>query len=154
MNRLLFSSLVSSLIGLLALTVIASSSHSHLASATKRKPIQATGRADAYKRQPIQIAFRGTHDIKASYTGLVTGGQALEQQATQPLTMASGDFDEDGVMDLICGHADGGRGLITLYRGNAAAMWPRFVSGLRDHRPSFGPESRERSESSTLDPQP
>src|ERR1700675_4174223 len=37
---------------------------------------------------------------------------------TRSLSMASGDFDQDGVRDLIVGHAGSGRFGLSLYRGN------------------------------------
>lgn len=53
----------------------------------------------------------------------VSLGSAAPAQGT-PLTLASGDFDEDGVQDLVSGHATGSGGSLTVYRGNIAALWP------------------------------
>ena len=42
----------------------------------------------------------------------------------RPLTLASGDFDGDGVEDLICGFATADGGLVKLYAGNVDAIFP------------------------------
>src|SRR5262245_5730631 len=46
----------------------------------------------------------------------------------QPLALASGDFDEDGMPDLLSGYASGDAGVIKRRRGNIAAVYP----GARD----------------------
>src|SRR5262245_60088568 len=49
---------------------------------------------------------------------------AVELGVTQPLALAAGDFDEDGVPDLVCGYEGPGGGLLTLHRGNGDALYP------------------------------
>src|SRR5262245_16769354 len=46
----------------------------------------------------------------------------------RPLALASGDFDEDGMPDLLSGYANGDAGVIKWRRGNIAAVYP----GARD----------------------
>ncbi len=44
---------------------------------------------------------------------------------TQPLSLAAGDFDGDGVPDLLAGYATAdGAGILSLHRGNVDALWP------------------------------
>src|SRR5262249_61836598 len=50
--------------------------------------------------------------------------EAIEENRAQPLSLASADFDEDGVRDLICGYEYQGRGIISLYRGNVDSIYP------------------------------
>jgi hypothetical protein len=52
--------------------------------------------------------------------------------ASRALSLASADFDEDGVPDLLSGHAGGGGGLVSARRGNPDAIY------------SHSPEARER----------
>ena len=48
--------------------------------------------------------------------------QTLIDNQAQPLALASADFDEDGVPDLIAGYASSnGGGIITVQRGNINA---------------------------------
>ena len=50
--------------------------------------------------------------------------QALERNLTDPTALAAGDFDEDGVRDLIVGYRNSHAGLVTLHRGNVDALYP------------------------------
>lgn len=154
MRRSLFSSAAWCLIGLLALLVIASAGHPRFAAAYRQKPIQPVRRADIYGQKPIQIALRERRNLQTGDRGLGIGVQALEQQLVQPLALASGDFDEDGITDVICGYADGGRGLITLHRGHSAAIWPQVGSDLRPQTSDVRRQPAKQSNSSMLDAQP
>src|SRR5207247_3144243 len=64
------------------------------------------------------------HDLLTSYVGPDELRQALEENLAEPLSLASADFDEDGVPDLISGYALNGRGIITLLRGNVYSIYP------------------------------
>jgi len=70
-------------------------------------------------------------DLPASYTGPAVLTQALTEKQTQPLSLASADFDEDGMPDLVSGYGlppgrgdRGGSGILTWQRGNVDALWP------------------------------
>src|SRR5262249_60354884 len=52
------------------------------------------------------------------------GGAQL--MAERPLSLATGDFDEDGMPDLLSGYASGAAGAIKLRRGNIAAVYPGY----------------------------
>jgi len=47
--------------------------------------------------------------------------QAIAAGRVRPLSLASADFDEDGVADLASGYGDSGRGLVALHRGDSGA---------------------------------
>jgi hypothetical protein len=48
----------------------------------------------------------------------------------QPRVMAAGDFDEDGVTDLVVGMAAEGGGFLLLYRGNVEAIYPALPAAM------------------------
>ncbi len=49
----------------------------------------------------------------------------------RPLALAAGDFDEDGVADLLSGYAAGESGSIRLHRGDIAAVYPNSPEARR-----------------------
>ena len=55
--------------------------------------------------------------------------------SAQPLALAAGDFDEDGVPDLVSAYAESRGGKITIHRGNVHALWP-YGAALRNGTPS------------------
>jgi MBG domain-containing protein/VCBS repeat protein/Big-like domain-containing protein/BACON domain-containing protein/all-beta uncharacterized protein len=57
-------------------------------------------------------------EILTAYNGPQELRTALEQNRAKPLSLASADFDEDGVPDLVSGYSYDGRGIITVMRGN------------------------------------
>jgi hypothetical protein len=62
--------------------------------------------------------------------------RSLGASRARPLAMVSDDFDEDGVRDLAVGYGDGADGIVTLFRGDVAAIHPN------------SPEARETSSGS------
>jgi hypothetical protein len=78
----------------------------------------------AAKRGNPWINLRDGRDVPTVYTGAAGLQQMLEHNLAQPTRLASADFDEDGVPDLICGYVGPSDGLITLRRGNIEALWP------------------------------
>jgi len=63
------------------------------------------------------------------------------QKQEEPLALAAGDFDEDGVPDLVSSYAGPG-GMLALYRGNADLRFPNLA----------GPKGRQASERSPESP--
>lgn len=111
-----------------------------LGSASDGKPHQrASERARAAQRGVVQAAGRGNPyinlddgiEIAASYDGAAGMLSVLKQNAAEPRALASADFDEDGVPDLICGYAHEGGGLVTLYRGNVDSIYPNSPEAQR-----------------------
>ena len=89
------------------------------------------------------INLQDGRDLMTGYTGLSGLEQALERNQARPLALASGDFDEDGVPDLISGYgcdscstnlslsdplaiarASVTAGLLSLHRGNIDSIYP------------------------------
>ncbi len=50
--------------------------------------------------------------------------ETLEGQSLRPLSLASADFDGDGIADLAAGFASGETGVAILFRGNVDALYP------------------------------
>ena len=80
------------------------------------------------------INLQDGHDLVTAYTGTSGLESVLERNQALPLTLASGDFDEDGVPDLISGYGcascstilsfSDASGLLTLHRGNVDSIYP------------------------------
>jgi hypothetical protein len=49
---------------------------------------------------------------------------ALEQNRAEARSLASADFDEDGVPDLVSGYAGPDGGIVTIHRGNVDSIYP------------------------------
>jgi hypothetical protein len=72
-------------------------------------------------------------DLPTAYIGAPGLQPVLEQNLALPLALASGDFDEDGVPDLVSGYVGPGGGILTLHRGNLYSIYPHAQgSGVRD----------------------
>jgi CSLREA domain-containing protein len=91
---------------------------SESAKAAKRVVVKAAGRGNPY------ISFEDRIELSTSYTGAPAMQSLLKANAAEPRALASADFDEDGVPDLICGYARAGGGIITMYRGNVDSIFP------------------------------
>ena len=63
-------------------------------------------------------------DVLTSYVGPQELRVALEQNQAEPMSLASADFDEDGVPDLVSGYAYNGQGIVSLLRGNVDSIYP------------------------------
>jgi hypothetical protein len=69
------------------------------------------------------INLRDGHEMLTAYTGAGVE-QDLLSPDTRPLVLGAGNFDGDGVPNLISGHAGHGRGILVLHWGNADAIYP------------------------------
>jgi hypothetical protein len=63
-------------------------------------------------------------DLPTVYTGVAGLTQVLEHGLAQPLALASADFDEDGVPDLVSGYVGPSGGILALHRGNVDSIYP------------------------------
>ena len=70
------------------------------------------------------ISLSDGHDIVSENVGAQSASAALDASTANPLGLASADFDEDGVPDLISAYAASSGGLFTLHRGNIDAVYP------------------------------
>src|SRR5437870_4919209 len=85
-----------------------------------------------------RLSLANGHDLLSTYQGPAKLQRALEQNEAQALSLASADFDEDGIPDLVGGYAYAGRGIITVHRGNADSIYPNT------------PEARQRKADGTF----
>lgn len=77
-------------------------------------------------------------EVLTTYAGDPEAQRLLQQNLVQPLAIASSDFDEDGVPDLVSGYSAPNGGLLTLHRGNADSIYPN------------SPEARQRKTNGTF----
>jgi hypothetical protein len=80
------------------------------------KVLQAEGRGGT------RIKFLDGETVQTEYTA--NADVLANLQNSTPTALASGDFDRDGVPDLISGYANESGGLITLHRGNELNIFP------------------------------
>lgn len=70
------------------------------------------------------VSLREGRELVSHYKGAEELQHALEQNLAAPRSLASADFDEDGVPDLVSGYAYLGRGIVTVHRGNVDSVYP------------------------------
>ena len=102
-------------------------------------PAQAADTATirAADRGAPYLFLRDGRKVVTNYTGNFPTGQA------RPLALASADFDEDGMPDLVSGYAaPDGTGIVTIHRGNVDALWPYGGAIRRGEPPAFLPDAR------------
>jgi CSLREA domain-containing protein len=87
--------------------------------------IQAAGRGKPYINFEDGIALPVNYEAPPKLQAL------LNANAAEPRVLASGDFDEDGVPDLVCGYALQGAGVVTLYRGNIDSIFQNSFEAQR-----------------------
>lgn len=70
------------------------------------------------------ITLRDGHTAPADYQGSSTLVPQLRDNQARPVSLASADFDEDGVPDLVAGYAGTRDGVISIQRGDVDAVFP------------------------------
>ena len=78
-------------------------------------------------RTNSSINLTDGRDVITSFAGLPKPVKALEQNQAEPLSLASADFDEDGVPDLISGYSYSGSGIVAIFKGNIDSIYPNGV---------------------------
>jgi len=95
------------------------------ASRSEQITVRAAGRGNPY------LNLRDGHDLLTTYVGKAAPVQMLQQDQAHPTSLASADFDEDGVPDLVTGYSSSGGGLLALYRGNVDSIFPNALEAKR-----------------------
>jgi hypothetical protein len=102
--------------------------------------------AEAQTYRHVQIDGAETDWETGSFVGL-TSTSGLQAGNTTPLALTAGDYNRDGVQDLVCGYEVAGKGRVAVRVGNVDALFPTspdarthgtpgpvapFFSGTRD----------------------
>ncbi len=77
------------------------------------------------------VTLRDGRDLPAAYTGGTPAADQLSSGGVTPVSLATADFDEDGVADLACGYAGTKGGLLSLHRGDAFSIYPNSAEAVR-----------------------
>jgi hypothetical protein len=99
-----------------------------LESAPAREPmtVRAAGRGNPW------INLKDGQELATVYSGGVGLEQMMTQKLTAPTALASADFDEDGVPDLVSGYVSPCGGIVTLHRGNLFSIYPSHPLGAEE----------------------
>jgi len=98
--------------------------------------------ASAGKFAPaVERAAPGLPLVKGRSVPAHFSGADLAADA-DPVSLASGDFDGDGVPDLVSGFGVSGGGRISIHRGNINALWPYGAALRYGPPPEFLPDAR------------
>src|ERR1700691_5478834 len=96
----------------------------------------------AEKTGTSALSLRDGESVATTYSGNSDGTSALMHRLARPASLASGDFDEDGVPDLVAGYSTGNGGIVSIHRGNVNALWPYGPALRSGTPPSFLPDAR------------
>ena len=95
--------------------------------------------ASTLPAQPL-VEMNLAHRVYTRYFGDASAALTVAGGSAKPLSLASADFDEDGMPDLVSGFATAdGAGLVSVHRGNVDALWPYGRAGTP---PAFLPDAR------------
>jgi hypothetical protein len=82
-------------------------------------------------KETVRLNLSQWREVPTRFSGAEGLRQALEKNQSRPLALASADFDEDGVPDLVSGYALSEGGVITLHRGNIDSIYPNDPEAKR-----------------------
>jgi hypothetical protein len=130
---LVFLTLVAALAQLAHLTrVPVSANHgSHRQPAFQKAVLSESVSVRASGRGNPWVNMGDGRGVLTAYEGPEELTSALEQNSGQPLSLASADFDEDGVPDLISGYAGPRSGIVTMLRGDVDSLFPNAPEAQR-----------------------
>src|SRR2546423_171029 len=107
----------------------AATSPARLTSARATMSAQVSARAPQDSNPFVHLA--DGRAVLTAYDGPAELQSAFERNEVKPLALATADFDEDGVPDLVCGYTSAGGGAITLLRGNVDSIYPNAPEAQR-----------------------
>jgi len=77
-------------------------------------------------------------EVPTTWHGAASVKASLDSETTRGLSLATADFDEDGMPDVVAGYDSGSGGSFALHRGNVDAVYPN------------APEAQERKKAGTF----
>lgn len=77
------------------------------------------------------LNLRNGHDLITTYGDQASATQFLKDEQINPRALAAGDFDEDGVPDLVSACGGSSRGTVTIHRGNVDSIHPYSADAQR-----------------------
>jgi CSLREA domain-containing protein len=80
---------------------------------------------------PQKLYLQEEKPLTLTYVGNPASVHSLTSGLAKPLSLASGDFDGDGVEDLIAGYAVPKGGLLVIHRGNLDAFAPQSQKSMQ-----------------------
>ncbi len=90
--------------------------------------VHAAGRGNPW------VNFRDGLAVETRYTGPEALVQTMQAGLAVPLALATGDFDEDGVTDVVSAYVGPTGGILALHPGNFDALYPASFVGRRAAR--------------------
>lgn len=87
--------------------------------------IQASGRGNPW------INVTDGHDLLTAYDGPSDLVSLIAHDRARPLSLASADFDEDGMPDVLAGYGTARGGIVALHRGNVDSVYPNSPAAKR-----------------------
>jgi len=84
----------------------------------------------AFAEGPVAQVETSAEALTAIYRGELA--YLVDEGVAEPQSLATGDFDEDGMPDLIVGYTAGSGGLFVLQRGNLDAVYPLPTGSAAD----------------------
>src|SRR6266542_557910 len=96
---------------------------SHSADETQSRPANATIRR-IINQQNSAVNLHESREVLSEYRGDDQLQEALRQNLARPLSLTSGDFDEDGMPDLLAAYTGPSSGILVLHLGNVDAIFP------------------------------
>lgn len=119
--------------GFLAIAVVSRSLPtftSKASSKTLTKPkINGYSKDQSIELHPVanaQVYLHAGHALLTDYTGNTAAVEALSENRAEALALASEDFDEDGIKDIVAAYASSNGGIVTVQRGNIDAIYPNM----------------------------
>lgn len=73
--------------------------------------------------RPFWLNLAEGRDLPSGFTTQTSSSSLLRDGDARGLSLACGDFDEDGTPDLVCSYTAAGKGLLTIHRGNPDAIF-------------------------------
>src|SRR6185503_13408883 len=99
--------------------------------------------AKASGRGNPALTLRDGHSAPVEYQGSSNMIQQLKDNQARPMSLASADFDEDGIPDIVAGYRGTKDGAISIHRGDADAIFPNTPDAVAHRSTSNQPPSAD-----------